>query len=261
MSTMNKSKIKELTAAGKLINRHFDETKIKEACYEASASNDFFEITAEGAKKVIISDGEHFVLRPNNQVVCVTREYFDIPLDVIARIFLVGHYFALGIAPVNTYADPGFKGRLGIILSNTSRNYLKISPNERIAKIEFDTMQEPSEEGYVGQHGGEVTTWPFRHDLVADAAFLSQKGIKLDSKGEIEKIYGKVLMKTIFGTRHFYKFLGVATLVSTITPLIAIWGLSGHWDFSSPIVSFGIGVITGIVANAIFYLVSKGGDL
>ena len=237
MSTMNKKRIKELAIAGKLIKSGFDESKIKEACYEASTSNDFFEITSSGTKKIIIADGDHYLLRPNNQVVCVTSEYFDIPLNAIARIFLVGHYFALGVAPVNTYADPGFKGRLGIILSNTSRNYLKIGPNERIAKMEFATMQEPSEEGYVGQHGGDVTTWPFRADLIADEHYLKLKHINPDSPEELERIYGKTLKTTIFGAKRFPWHLGIATLLASILPMLAIWGLQEKWNYSSPVTS------------------------
>jgi len=259
MSTMNKGKIKDLVRAGNLIKQHFDEANIKEACYEASTSNDFFEITANGTEKIVIPDNNYYILRPNNQVVCVTREYFDIPLNVIARIFLTGHYFALGIAPVNTYADPGFKGRLGIIFSNTSRNYIKIAPHERIIKIEFATMQEPSEEGYVGQHGGDVTTWPFRRDLVADADFLEGRNICPESPEEIEKIYGKVLKNTIFSAKKFYPRLGIATAISTIIPLITVWGLSQNWDFSSPALTLALGIMIGIVSNTIFYFFTKKG--
>lgn len=259
MSTMNKKKIKDLVLSGYLIKQHFDEAKIKEACYEASTSNDFFEISAEGTKKITISDNDYYILRPNNQVVCVTSEYFDIPLNVIARIFLTGHYFALGIAPVNTYADPGFKGRLGIVFSNTSRNYIKIAPNERIIKIEFVTMQEPSEEGYVGQHGGDVTTWPFRRDLVADGDFLGKRNICPESPGEIEKIYGKVLKDTIFSAKKFYPRLAITTVISTLTPLVTVWGLSENWDFSSPALTLAIGIIIGIVSNTIFYFFTKKG--
>lgn len=55
MSTMNKKRIKALAVTGKLIRSGFDESKIREACYEASTSNDFFEITSSGTKKITIA--------------------------------------------------------------------------------------------------------------------------------------------------------------------------------------------------------------
>lgn len=257
MSTMNKRKIKELVSDGGLIVNGFDESNIKEACYEASTSNDFFEIYPEGTKKIFVPDGEEYVLRPNNQVVCVTKEYFDIPLDRVARVVLKGHYFSLGIAPVNTYADPGFKGRLGIIFSNTSRNYIKIGPNDKIVKIEFASMIEPCETGYVGQHGGDVTIWPFRADLIADEQYLKRKNINPTSAEELERIYGKLLKSTIYSSKRFGLNLGIATLLATILPLTAIWGLTDKWDFSSPALMLGIGVVTGIIANTIFLFFTK----
>jgi dCTP deaminase len=257
MSTMNKSKIKELVNKKTLIRSGFVESKIKESCYEASSSNDFFEITSTGTNKIKINNGDNYILRPNNQVVCVTKEYFDIPLNAIARVFLVGHYFALGIAPVNTYADPGFKGRLGIIFSNTSKNYIKIAPNDRIVKIEFATMQEPSEEAYVGQHGGDVSTWPFRADLVADMKYLNSKNIDPNSPSEIEKVYGVLVKQTIFRAKHFPWQLGSSTLIASILPLALMWGIKDNWNFSSPSLTMGIGVITGIIANTIFFYMTK----
>jgi dCTP deaminase len=258
MSTLNRRMIENLATAGKLIKEGFCDKNIREACYEASTSNDFFEISETGARKINIADGNHYILRPNTQVVCVTKEYFDIPLDNIARILLLGHFFSLGVAPVNTYADPGFKGRLGIVLSNTSRNYLKIGTNERIAKIEFATMLEACAEGYTGQHGGDVSTWPFRADMIADKPFLLQSGIDPNSPTEIERIYGPDLKNVIFGIRKFSWQLGIATLLSSVLPVIAIWGIKEQWNFSSPILILAIGIITGVVSNWIFHCAVKG---
>lgn len=258
MSTINKEKMLELIHADRLITRNFNESRIKEACYEASTSCDFFEITVKEAKKVTVAEGDCFILRPNNQVVCVTKEYFNIPKDMIARVFLVGHYFSLGIAPVSTYADPGFKGRLGIVLSNTSKNYIKISPNEQIAKIEFATMSAPSHEGYVGQHGGEVTTWPFRSELIASKELLASKNINPDSSEELDKIYGVTLRRTINEARKSYLIFGITNVISIFIPLFTVWGIHEKWNFSSPVMSIAIGVATGIIANYLFYILQKG---
>src|SRR5690606_27101020 len=96
-----------------------------------------------------------------------------------------------GLLPVNTYADPGFQGNLGIILHNSSTNYLKIKEDELIAKIEFSVLNEPVQKPYNGQHGYKTKIWPIPVEY-----YLSEREIKSDSRigsvdEEINQIYGE----------------------------------------------------------------------
>jgi len=257
MATLNQQEIENRILKRELISQNYDQRNIKEVCYETSTSNDFFELNAHEAKKIQIPNNDFYVLRPNCQVVCVTKEYFDIPLDLIARIILVGHYFSLGIAPVNTYADPGFKGRLGIVLTNTSNDYLKIYTNTPIAKIEFSTLLNASEVGYVGQHGGDVTVWPYRKDLIASDSDLIAKSIDKLSDDELEMIYGTLLKNTIASVRKSKWFFAISTTVSTLLPLIILLGIYSQWNLSSPFLSALIGVIVGVGSNLIFFSLKK----
>lgn len=254
MSTLNSEDILQRAKNKSLILRNFDEDCIKEVCYEVRASNEFYDISPTEAQKTIIKDGSSFILRPNNQVVSVTMEYLDIPLDIIARILLVGHYFSLGIAPVNTYADPGFKGKLGIVFSNTSKNYIKITPGERIAKVEFSTLTRPSVKGYVGQHGGEVCTWPFRKDLILSEGDYRSQNVKPNSDKELEKLYGNTIKNVIKSTRFFTVLFSAMTSISILLPVLFIWALREKWNLTSPLFSILIGIITGVISNFFFYL-------
>lgn len=258
MSTLNQELIVEKVNSINLINKqNYDETRIKQACYEARVSNDFFEIVNDHEVKRTIKDGEAYILRPNNQVVCVTKEYFNIPNNMIARIVLKGDYFSLGIAPVNTYADPGFKGRLGIVLSNTSRNYIKLKPGDPLTKIEFSTLTADCTEGYVGQHGGDVTTWPVRGDLIASDDELKKININKNSNDEIKKIYGDTLAKTIADIHKTKRDFVISAIISTVLPLMAIWGVYEKWSIASPILSTVIGLVTGLASNYIYNKFSK----
>lgn len=253
MSTLNRELIIEKVNSINLINRqNYDETRIKQACYEARVSNDFFEIVNDHAVKRIINDDQAYILRPNNQVVCVTKEYFNIPENMIARIVLKGDYFSLGIAPVNTYADPGFKGRLGIVLSNTSRNYIKLKPGDALTKIEFSTLTANCTEGYVGQHGGDVTTWPVREDLIVSDEELKNLNINKNSNDEIKKIYGDTLAKNIADLHKTKRDFVISAIISTALPLITIWCVYEKWDIASPILSTAIGLLTGLASNYIY---------
>ena len=81
------------------------------------------------------------------------------------------------LLPVNTYADPGFQGNLGIILHNNSINYLKIKEDELIAKIEFSALQHPVQKRYNGQHGYKTKIWPIPVEYS-----LTNDEIKSDNK-------------------------------------------------------------------------------
>ncbi len=257
MSTLIRKNIEERVEKGQLITNNYNSNQIKEACYEAVISNDFFKISNMSAMLEHIENGDYYILRPNNQVVCITKEYFEIPLDLIARVLLVGHYFSLGIAPVNTYADPGFKGRLGIVLTNTSSNYLKIIPGEPIVKIEFSSFTESCENGYVGQHGGEVKIWPFRHDLIVNNKDFKIKNIDPGSDSELEMIYGATLKNTINEAKKTKLYFFVSVLISTMLPLLVIWGIQEKFGLTSPVFGAIISIVTGIVSNILFHLFIK----
>lgn len=257
MSTLARSEIIERVEKKELISSEFEPSRIREACYEARISNEFFNITESNSIRTVIADGDYYILRPNNQAVCITKEYFDIPLDIIARVLLVGDYFSLGIAPVNTYADPGFKGKLGIVLTNTSSNYLKLKVGEPIAKIEFSQLLSRCDKGYVGQHGGDVKIWPFRLDLVATKEELRIKGIVPESDGELIKVYGDTLWNTIVQTRSYKKYFAFSLIGSSVIPLLLIWGIQEKWNFTSPVWASITGILTGVISNFVFAALGK----
>jgi dCTP deaminase len=99
---------------------------------------------------------------------CKAASILQLFSTLLGRILTKGRLFSVGILPVNTYADPGFTGRLGITLYNASQRYLKISPGEPIAKIEFSVLPKPVSREYRGQHGYETEIWPISTQFFAD---------------------------------------------------------------------------------------------
>src|SRR5688572_22071645 len=128
--TLTDADIIDCAQRGHLIVEEFQEKNAKQACYELRAGNIFFE-TASGREnqRVVVDDGA-YVLRPNNYVTVITAEKLAMPENVVARILTKGVLFSLGILPVNTYADAGFDGRLGITMYNFSRRYIEIRPGQ-----------------------------------------------------------------------------------------------------------------------------------
>lgn len=122
--TLVDTDIKLYAKRGQLIKENFEEQNVKQACYELRVGNYYYDLN-DYNKRYEINEEDYIVLRPHQRCVIITLEKLFLPEDILGKIFAKGSLFSLGIAPVSTYADPGFYGRLGIVLHNTSNNFLK----------------------------------------------------------------------------------------------------------------------------------------
>lgn len=180
----------------------------------------------------------------------MTKEFLEMPDNILGRILTKGKLFSVGLLPVNTYADPGFSGKLGIVFYNVSNNYLKIEVGTAIAKIEFSKLQQSVEKPYKGQHGYQTKIWPIPEDII-----LTQDEINNDSRiktpqDEIERSYGASVSKVIQRVFGFERYLILASITYFIFSMILI-ALSSGTDWLTPIA----GAITGVASNLIFAVI------
>lgn len=252
--TLNDIEIKNAVDNEKLIEEGYEEKNIKQACYELRAGNTYFDLSknvAEGGEKHEIPDDGVIIFRPHQTIVIITKEKLKIPNDILARVLTKGILFSVGLSPVNTYADPGFHGHLGIVLNNTSNNYLKIKCGETIAKIEFDRLMNPVNTPYYGQHSFETGIWPVRTEFLVKRESIGQYISKPTEIEEIEYTFGKPvadIMERILRTERQFIF---ATIVLFTVNLALIAVTNGaHW--LSNIQS----AIVGTVTNIVFFIIS-----
>ena len=235
----------------KLIIDNFERGNVKQACYELRAGNIYFDLSA-GCIKHTVNDEEYIVFRPHQTIVVISKEKFQIPEDILARFLTKGYLVSLGLTPVNTYADPGFYGQMGMIMTNTSNEYLKIQSGDTIAKVEFCKLHAPVKECYHGQHGFETQIWPFRKELIINRKDLRNYIKDFNEFDEIEAAFGKAIaqsLKRIYVTEHRFLF---ATIILIIVDLIII-GFSQGTKWLSPVMS----VILGIVSNVVYAIVAS----
>ena len=248
--TLNDVEIINLLENGKLIIENGDRNNVQQACYELRAGNIYFDLSSGGTRYEVY-DGEAILFKPHQTIVIISKEKFELPDDILARFLSKGALVSVGFTPVNTYADPGFYGRMGIIMSNASNNYLKVTSGDVIAKVEFDRLQNPVSKSYHGQHGFETGVWPIRNDYIVNEKELKRFIPKLDMLSEIEAAYGEpvanIMQRVLITERRFV----VATIILIIMNLIIIAISSGTNALST------VGnVICGIVANIIYALMS-----
>ena len=238
--------VETLATAGELITEHFDSKCVKQACYELRASNIFWDVASPAEnKRIDIGASGAYLLKPNCYVVCIVMECLRLPNNVLARILTKGRLFSIGLLPVNTYADPGFEGRLGITLYNGSRRYIQIRPREHIAKIEFVVLPKPVKHPYSGQHGYETEIWPIASHLFADVSDPSVATLIANNHREIELSFGPRIAR-IAKELQFYRskvWLQFFLILGTFATLLAVHG------YVNIIWSLGLGIVANLVTT------------
>lgn len=264
VGTLTDTDIRAYVKQGFLISKNFDDGCIKQACYELRASNIYYHPVESDEKMTVDEEKGEILLRPNQVVVIITEESLDVPTDILGRVLTKGSLFSLGITAVNTYVDPGFMGRLGIVFQNQTTKYLKIPVREHIAKIEFSKLHAPVEKGYYGQHNYESELWPVKSELFVKREELKDKFQISNPIDEIGLLYGEELKKAYDAVLRLQRRLIVAelifiTLASVLIGIALHFGGVGDTPFSIA-VSLVTGIISSITATILtdhFYKPSK----
>ncbi len=233
-----------LANSGELIIEGFDPNRVRQACYELRASNIFYDIASPNEdKRVLVPSGSGYLLKPHCYVTVIVIERIRLPANVMARILTKGHLFSIGILPVNTYADPGFEGRLGITLYNGSHRYIMIHPEQPIAKVEFSVLPRPVQHPYTGQHGYETEIWPIPFQFYADVDQLKKQKLIGDEIEELKASYGEHIAGVAKRLRYYESkvWLQVLLTIAAFTVLFMLYD-------KIPLV---VSALIGVVANLI----------
>jgi dCTP deaminase len=103
-----------------------------------------------------VTGEEMFVIHPGEFVLGVTREYVELPDDIVARIEGKSSLGRLGLIVHATagFVDPGFKGTLTLEITNLTRVPIKLYPGLLIAQLSFMTLDAPAERPYGSEELG-----------------------------------------------------------------------------------------------------------
>jgi dCTP deaminase len=101
-----------------------------------------------------VPDGSSFMLHPGEFVLGITKENVEIPNDLMAHIDGRSSLGRLGIGVHSTagHADPGYKGRLTLEISNIGKLPISIIPGMRFCSIIFEQLSSPVEKSYHGKY-------------------------------------------------------------------------------------------------------------
>lgn len=132
-----------------------DLTQVKQSSYELRAGNSYQILTYNDSKIVHeerhVSDGDPIKIAPGCTFKIMIKEHLWIPPNVLAHVYVLGQYFACGLAAEHTYADPGFcHNQFYITMSNVSSRTLSIRAGTPIAKLQFHRLGSPVSQLYSG---------------------------------------------------------------------------------------------------------------
>ncbi|WP_067863582.1 dCTP deaminase domain-containing protein [Neptuniibacter marinus] len=257
IGTLSDSRIRELCKNGVLIKDNYSPENIKQCCYELRASNIYYDLSdPANSIKHTLSDNDYILIKPRQSVVIISKESLNIKSDLLARILSKGKLFSIGLLPVNTYADPGFYGNLGIVFHNSSNRYIKIKPNEAIAKVEFYQLDKEVEYPYHGQHGYQTNMWPIPEDM-----FLTEEEIKQDRRigneySEVKNTHGKNIGKLYKNLSYTLKSVTFLTCIYFILMFALIITIADG-DKIDTTISISIGIVSNIIFMGLTHLVTS----
>lgn len=101
-------------------------------------------------ERVPVAGDAPFILHPGEFVLGVTREWIELPGDLVARLEGKSSLGRLGLVIHSTagFVDPGWKGRLTLELSNLARLPVTLYRGMKIGQISFLRLDRPAERLY-----------------------------------------------------------------------------------------------------------------
>lgn len=110
----------------------------------------------EFMEEVVIENGEPIIIHPREFVLGTTKEWFEIPGDLVARLEGKSSLGRLGIVVHATagYVDPGFKGELTLEITNMANIPIALYAGMKIAQISFFKMTDKPKVLYGAKNAG-----------------------------------------------------------------------------------------------------------
>lgn len=101
-------------------------------------------------EEIIVGEGQPFILQPHDFALALTKEEFELPNDLMARLDGRSSLGRLGLVVHSTAArfDPGWSGKAVMELGNLGKMPIILYEGMRICALTFETLSSPSREAY-----------------------------------------------------------------------------------------------------------------
>ena len=150
----------------------FEEEQVQPASYDLRVGS---EAAVSSERKKIDVEKQGFIeLSPGDFAVIITHEIIEFDNQHVARFGLCSKWARKGIvATTGTQIDPGFKGRLGVGLTNLSSKKIALSHRDDFLTVEFHKLSQPANEIYSGPYQGKYSLGESDWEAVLDREVMS----------------------------------------------------------------------------------------
>src|SRR5881398_1085833 len=125
-------------------------------------------------RKVVVPEGEPFVLQPRDFVLAITEETLDLSNDILGRLEGRSSLGRIGIIVHGTAGlfDPGWRGKATLELSNLGIMPVALYPGMRICSFTFEQLSSAVSVPYYKKAGNKYAgqTQPLASRLTAEVA-------------------------------------------------------------------------------------------
>jgi deoxycytidine triphosphate deaminase len=131
----------------------FDESNLRGSSYDLTVGEEYY-IGQDGASSALSTERlkpkQSFTIPPHAVCFILTTETIELPKDVTARVSLrMTHIYAGMVLTSQPPFDPGYKGRVIVMLHNLSSEPFHLKCGERLATIEFACLSKECEDAKV----------------------------------------------------------------------------------------------------------------
>ncbi len=164
--------IRKSVESGAVVIQPFDESKLQVASYDVTLGNEFEIVDRHSleasdpvkkiyptTRKIIVQDGEMFVLHPGENVLGKQKEFIGVDLEHLILLSGKSSLARIGLVVHNTAMlfNPGHKFYPTFELVNSSNVPIILRPGMDIAQLLFAKLSSPAGKDYkdIGRYDGE----------------------------------------------------------------------------------------------------------
>ncbi|HJZ06013.1 dCTP deaminase [Candidatus Amesbacteria bacterium RIFCSPHIGHO2_01_FULL_48_32] len=124
-------------------------------------------------KKIVVKSGEPLIVHPREFVLGTTREWVELPSDLVGRLEGKSSLGRIGLVIHSTagYVDPGFAGQLTLEISNLANLPIALYSGMKICQFSLQQMTSPAQ-------------YPYGHKKLK-SHYMGQKGVTGADTGSI----------------------------------------------------------------------------
>lgn len=145
MPILSDSEIMKLVSGQQLFDGHFVEKNLTPNGYDLTVDR----IRIDGSE----ADTADAIIPPRTSFLVSTREFLNLPNDVVGELWIRSSYARKGIIASYGVVDAGYRGNLTLSFYNASSRELPLKQGDRITQIVFITLIHGSEKNYAQRSG------------------------------------------------------------------------------------------------------------